>query len=100
VVSQALWWKWAHLPKAPTIHLRRARAELILGLKLADSEIEDILTRLGMQLTATDDGWDVVAPSYRFDMAIESDLIEELARIYGYERGASAKCGLAAGARG
>ena len=76
----------AHLPKAPTIHLRRARAELILGLKLADSEIEDILTRLGMQLTATDDGWDVVAPSYRFDMAIESDLIEELARIYGYER--------------
>ncbi|MCD8521194.1 MAG: phenylalanine--tRNA ligase subunit beta [Saccharospirillaceae bacterium] len=76
----------AHLPKAPTIHLRRARAELILGLKLADEEIEDILTRLGMQLTATSDGWDVVAPSYRFDMAIEPDLIEELARIYGYER--------------
>jgi len=46
----------AHLPKAPTIHLRRARAELILGLKLADSEIEDILTRLGMQLTATELG--------------------------------------------
>merc|ERR1712000_465590 len=74
-----------NLPKQAQIHLRRARAELILGIKLEDSEIEDILTRLGMQLTATEDGWDVIAPSYRFDMAIEPDLIEELARIHGYE---------------
>ncbi|MAD45840.1 MAG: phenylalanine--tRNA ligase subunit beta [Oceanospirillaceae bacterium] len=74
-----------HLPKQAQIHLRRARAELVLGIKLDDSEIEDILKRLGMQITATEDGWDVIAPSYRFDMAIEPDLIEELARIYGYE---------------
>ena len=74
-----------NLPKQAQIHLRRARAELILGIKLEDSEIEDILTRLGMQVTATEDGWDVIAPSYRFDMAIEPDLIEELARIHGYE---------------
>lgn len=75
----------AHLPKAATIHLRRARIERVLGIQLADSEVVDILTRLGMQLTAVEDGWKVVAPSYRFDMAIEPDLIEELARIYGYD---------------
>jgi len=74
-----------NLPKQAEIHLRRARAELILGIKLEDSEIEDILKRLGMQVAATEDGWDVIAPSYRFDMAIEPDLIEELARIYGYD---------------
>jgi phenylalanyl-tRNA synthetase beta chain len=74
------------LPKAAEIHLRKARIELILGLTFADSEIEDILARLGMSVTRTDDGWKAIAPSYRFDMAIEPDLIEELARIYGYNR--------------
>ena len=76
----------ADLPKAASIHLRKARIEQVLSLVMADSEVEDILTRLGMSLTAVADGWQVTAPSYRFDMAIESDLIEELARIYGYNR--------------
>ncbi|MDK2777521.1 MAG: phenylalanine--tRNA ligase subunit beta [Pseudomonadota bacterium] len=75
----------ADLPQLAHIHLRRERAALVLGMTLADEEIEDILQRLGMKLTAVADGWQVVAPSYRFDIAIESDLIEELARIYGYE---------------
>ncbi|MDO6682752.1 phenylalanine--tRNA ligase subunit beta [Oceanobacter sp. 5_MG-2023] len=75
-----------HLPKAAEIHLRKARIELILGLTFEDAEVEDILARLGMSVTRTDDGWKAVAPSYRFDMAIEPDLIEELARIYGYNR--------------
>ncbi|ASP39339.1 phenylalanine--tRNA ligase subunit beta [Bacterioplanes sanyensis] len=74
------------LPKAATIELRRARIEKILGLKMADDDVQDILERLGMQVTATEQGWQAVAPSYRFDMAIEADLIEELARIYGYNR--------------
>lgn len=76
----------ADLPAAASITLRKARIEQVLSLKLDDGEVEDILTRLGMQLQATADGWLVTAPSYRFDMAIESDLIEELARIYGYNR--------------
>lgn len=74
-----------NLPQLAHIHLRRSRIERILGISLADSEVEDILTRLGMELSAADDGWQVVAPSYRFDISVESDLIEELARIYGYE---------------
>ncbi|UZK03892.1 phenylalanine--tRNA ligase subunit beta [Venatoribacter cucullus] len=76
----------ADLPKAASIHLRKARISQMLGLELDSAMVEDMLTRLGMQLTDTADGWQVQAPSYRFDMAIEADLIEELARIYGYNR--------------
>lgn len=75
-----------NLPVAARIPLRRSRLDMMLGISLADDEVVDILSRLGMQVSATDNGWEAVAPSYRFDMAIESDLIEELARIYGYNR--------------
>lgn len=67
-----------------SIHLRRARIKRILGITLEDDEIQTILTRLGMTVEAVDDGWNVTAPSFRFDIAIESDLIEELIRIHGY----------------
>ncbi len=73
------------LPKQPAITLRRARIVRILGAEIADAEVEDILCRLGMQLTAAEEGWRVVPPSFRFDLEIEVDLIEELARIHGYE---------------
>ena len=74
-----------HLPQSATVELRRARIERLLGIAIPDADVEEILGRLGMQLTANDDGWQVHAPSYRFDVAIEADLIEELARIYGYD---------------
>ncbi len=73
-----------HLPAAAPIELRRARIGKILGCELADVEVEDILQRLGLTLQSTADGWRVVAPSFRFDLAIEADLLEELARVYGY----------------
>lgn len=75
-----------HLPQRPPIRLRASRAEKILGIKISDTDITDILQRLGMQLAATDDGWTVTPPGYRFDINIEVDLIEELGRIYGYSR--------------
>jgi len=74
------------LPQAATITLRKNRIEQILSLTLPDADVEDILVRLGMKVERVEDGWKAVAPSYRFDMAIEADLIEELARIYGYNR--------------
>jgi phenylalanyl-tRNA synthetase beta chain len=74
----------ADLPTPPSIRLRRARVARILGVEIDDATISDILTRLGMQLSPADDGWDVVPPSARFDCAIEVDLIEEVGRIYGY----------------
>jgi len=68
------------------IDLRRARVQRVLGIAIADAEIERILAALGMQVSAAAEGWRVLPPSRRFDIAIEEDLIEELARIHGYER--------------
>jgi phenylalanyl-tRNA synthetase beta chain len=81
----------ADLPSCAEIILIEAHIEKMLGLTIEASDVEEILTRLGMQLSSYQDakgdsGWKVIAPSYRFDMAIEADLIEELARIYGYNR--------------
>ena len=80
-----------NLPSCAEITLVEAHIESMLGLTIEASEVEEILTRLGMKVSRinsgqADAGWDVIAPSYRFDMAIEADLIEELARIYGYNR--------------
>ena len=74
-----------HLPQPQSITLRRARVARVLGLKIADDKIERILTALGLAVEAGADGWQVTAPSRRFDIAIEEDLIEEIARIHGYD---------------
>ncbi len=76
----------AELPATTTIELRRARIARVLGIQIADADVERILRALGMDVAAHADGWQVTAPSRRFDIAIEEDLIEELARIHGYER--------------
>lgn len=72
------------MPQPAVIELRRARLHKLLGAVIEDQFVNDILTRLGCELTETAAGWQVVAPSYRFDMQIEVDLIEEIARVYGY----------------
>ncbi|MDO6762276.1 phenylalanine--tRNA ligase subunit beta [Agarivorans sp. 1_MG-2023] len=74
----------AKLPQAATITLRHARLEKVIGYSFAKDQVSEILTRLGMTITETEQGWQATAPSYRFDMAIEEDLIEEVARIFGY----------------
>ncbi len=74
----------ARLPQRTVIRLRRERVRRLLGIELPDNEVEDILRRLGATLAATPSGWDVTPPSYRFDMAIEADLIEDIGRVYGY----------------
>ncbi|WMJ69910.1 phenylalanine--tRNA ligase subunit beta [Stenotrophomonas sp. 24(2023)] len=74
------------LPQPATILLRRARITRVLGIRIDDAEVERILRALGMDVVAAGEGWQVTAPSRRFDIAIEEDLIEELARIHGYEQ--------------
>ena len=74
----------ATLPQRPAVFLRRSRIEKTLGMALADEQILDIFQRLGMVVQTQADGWHIVPPGFRFDMAIEADLIEEIARIYGY----------------
>ncbi|WP_199096461.1 phenylalanine--tRNA ligase subunit beta [Dyella sp. ASV21] len=75
----------ADLPRPATLLLRRARLQRVLGIEVADAEVARIFTALGMQVTAQADGWQVTAPSSRFDIEREEDLIEEVARIHGYD---------------
>lgn len=75
----------ASLPSRAPIRLRVARAGRVLGIALDDSQVEDILRRAGLGFTAERGVFHVTPPSYRFDLAIEEDLIEELARLYGYD---------------
>lgn len=75
------------LPQAPVINLQYAHTERLLGIEMAASEVKDILVRLGLEvLDETETGLSLQVPSFRFDLAIEADLIEELARVYGYDR--------------
>lgn len=70
-----------------TVELRRERILKGLGFAIPDDEVLDILNRLGLTLeNILDSGWLFSVPSYRFDISIEADLLEELARIYGYNR--------------
>jgi phenylalanyl-tRNA synthetase beta chain len=73
-----------HLPKRLEIPLRRSRLKRVLGVSIADADVTRILNALGMQVSVTDEGWTATPPSSRFDIAIEEDLIEEVARIHGY----------------
>ncbi|MGL4517567.1 MAG: phenylalanine--tRNA ligase subunit beta [Shewanella sp.] len=74
----------ADLPKPAQIVLRRSKLDKILGHSIPDSDVVEILERLGFSVVAGEGSWQVTTATYRFDMAIEEDLIEEVARIYGY----------------
>jgi phenylalanyl-tRNA synthetase beta chain len=74
-----------HLPQPQPIRLRRARLARVLGLAIADAEVERILHALGLGVEPIEDGWQVTPPARRFDLALEEDLIEEIARIHGYD---------------
>ena len=69
----------------PPIPFRPERTRRILGFELADDVMADILARLGMGVEQAGAGYLVTAPSHRFDLAREVDLIEEIARVHGYD---------------
>ncbi|MDP9525575.1 phenylalanine--tRNA ligase subunit beta [Pseudomonas protegens] len=76
-----------HLPSVAPVTLRAERIAQMLGMEMDDSEVERLLTGLGLAVTADGAGqWRVEVPSHRFDISLEVDLIEELARLYGYNR--------------
>jgi len=74
-----------NLPLRAPVHMRSARAARVIGVVLSEAQIADIFTRLGLQFTQSEGVFAVTAPSYRFDIEIEEDLIEEVARVYGFE---------------
>jgi len=80
----------ANLPQRQPVVLRTARAAKVIGVEVTDEMIADIFNRLGLPFTHKVDEngagqFSVTAPSYRFDIEIEEDLIEEVARVYGFE---------------
>lgn len=75
----------ADLPKPNKVALRRTKLDNLLGHQIADADVVEILERLGLTVEASEEGWVAVAPTWRFDIAIEQDLIEEVGRIYGYD---------------
>lgn len=72
------------LPQRHPVHLRKQRLEKLLGVVIADETVSDIFKRLGMSVVTHADSWQVTPPGCRFDITIEADLVEEVARIYGY----------------
>jgi phenylalanyl-tRNA synthetase beta chain len=74
-----------NLPQRNPVALRTARAVKVIGVELSDDQIAEIFTRLGLEFTRQPGVFAVTAPSYRFDIEIEEDLIEEIARVYGFE---------------
>ncbi len=75
-----------HVPALPAISLRSERLRRLIGAEIAHAEVMDILQRLGMKVVEETAGWRVTPPSFRFDIRIEADLIEEIVRIHGYGR--------------
>lgn len=74
-----------HLPQPANILLRRSKLDKTLGHVIPDADVVEILTCLGFSVAVANNDWAVTTATYRFDMAIEEDLIEEVARIYGYD---------------
>ena len=74
------------LPERKSVALRTARAAKVIGVTLSDADIADAFTRLRLPFDRAGTDFVVTPPSYRFDLQIEEDLIEEVARIWGYER--------------
>lgn len=75
-----------NLPIHTPVALTRNRLDSLLGIDIPSEQVERSLTRLGMAVSTQPGGWSVQAPAFRFDIAIEPDLIEEVARVYGYEQ--------------
>ncbi|MFC5698352.1 phenylalanine--tRNA ligase subunit beta [Pseudomonas sp. GCM10022186] len=77
----------AHLPKVAPVTLRAERIAQMLGMEMDAAEVERLLTALDLKVTVEGAGqWRVEVPSHRFDISLEVDLIEELGRLYGYNR--------------
>jgi phenylalanyl-tRNA synthetase beta chain len=76
----------ARLPERKPVRMRIARARRIIGVDVPEDEMAEAFKRLGFAFGKEADAFVAVPPSYRFDIAIEEDLVEEVARLYGFER--------------
>jgi phenylalanyl-tRNA synthetase beta chain len=75
-----------YIPRPPDIRLRDSQIERLLGIEISRERVGEIFRLLDIDAVREPQGWQVTVPSYRFDLSIEHDLIEEVARIFGYDR--------------
>lgn len=75
----------AFLPKNRSLSLRKSRLLQVLGCHIPDDKVVQILSDLGLEVSASEGGWSVRIPSFRFDIDVEDALVEEVARIFGYD---------------
>ncbi|QBY05834.1 phenylalanine--tRNA ligase subunit beta [Thalassotalea sp. HSM 43] len=73
-----------HIPASRTVTLRRNKLDSRIGIHIDTDTVTEILERLGMTVSFADDLWTTQVPAYRFDISIEEDLTEEVARVFGY----------------
>jgi phenylalanyl-tRNA synthetase beta chain len=74
-----------NVPERKPVRMRLARAQKVIGIPLTNEIVADIFKRLAFEFKQEGDAFVVTPPSYRFDIEIEEDLIEEVARLYGFE---------------
>ncbi len=70
----------------PPIRLRRSSIPRLLGTEIPDRDVEGILAALGVEISAHEWGWELKPPARRLDLEREIDALEEIARVYGYDR--------------
>ena len=74
------------MPKRDPVVVRPGRVNALLGTEIPEARMQKTLSELGMQVEPSEHGWQVTPPSWRFDITREVDLIEEIARIHGYDQ--------------
>jgi phenylalanyl-tRNA synthetase beta chain len=75
-----------NLPELPTVRVRTSRVNGVLGTSVSSAEIRELLEPIGFTSTPVDEDSDVTIPSWRLDSSSEIDVVEEVGRMYGYER--------------
>ena len=80
------WQDASRLPSGEPVTVRRARLARLIGIEIGDDIVERVFARLGIGYTAHNDGWTVTPPSFRYDLRIEEDFIEEVARVHGFDQ--------------